>query len=479
MRSRRAVAVALACLVAFPAGAAARGGGRLDRSFGGDGKVVTVFPAPDRDRDSPKYALPFEFASGRIAMARATGGRLVVASSKAIVRYLANGRRDPGFGGNGSVPIAAPSGFRFQLADVAVDSLGRVVVAGTTKAANGIGMEGQSVAGPIPSIATVRRYLPTGEPDPSFGGEGVIHSFFGARPATFEGRAFSEPAVALLGLAIDSEDRPIVTGSAVVEVGECGASKARFERSQGFVARMDPTNGGPDPSFAGGAVVTIGGISWLSAPTPARSGLFAVGAGVDPCRGEGGDEPSIVTAIGDFSLVTSFSDGGFWSEPFVRVADMAAAPGGKIVLLARTLELSHGEWIESTGRAIRLLPNGARDRSFGPRGEARLPMPKRSSIAALTVDRRGRVLLAGTVAHRKRGEKHARLGFLLMRTTTNGRADRRFGRRGRVTTWFGRRSHVRATDVTTASRDRIVVGGKLSGPSSGNAFALARYVGRP
>jgi uncharacterized delta-60 repeat protein len=453
--------------------------GSLDRSFGGDGRVVTAFPR-DRARTYPNYALPFEFAPGRIAMARAPGGKLVVASSKAIVRYLANGRRDPAFGGNGSVPIAVPAGFRFQLADVAVDSEGRVVVAGTTKATNGIGLEGEpnEIPGPLPSIATVRRYASDGAADASFGREGVIHSFFGAPPATFKGGAFPEPSAALLGLAVDGQDRPIVTGSAVVEVGRCGGSEIRYERSQGFVARMSAADGRPDPSFAGGAVVAIDGTSWLSAPTPADTALFAVGADVEPCKKEAGDQPSIVTAIGDTSLVSSFSEGGFWSEPFLRVSDVAAAPGGKIVLLARTLELSHGEWIESAGKAIRLLPDGARDQSFGRDGESQLRLPRHSSIGALAVDGRGRVLLAGTVGHRKRGAKRPQLAFLLMRTAANGRADRRFGRRGRVTTRFSH-ANVRATGVLLARGGRIVVGGKLSGASGGNAFALARYRGRP
>lgn len=464
-----------AALLALPTVAAARPGA-LDRGFNGDGKVVTIFPKPERVRSYPNYALPFEFAPGRIAMAGAPGGKIVAASSHAIVRYLANGRRDPGFGGNGAVPIEGIDGFRFQLADVAVDSQGRVLIAGTTKATNGIGLDNLAVPGPLPSIGTVRRYSPNGAPDPSFGSGGVINSYFGAPPATFEGKPYSEPTVSLVGLAVDGQDRPIVTGSSAAEVGRCGASQERYEKAQAFVARR-AADGSPDPGFAGGAAAAIVGLSWLALPTPAASGLFAVGAGEDPCRSGGPGQPSVVAGIGDSSLNQAFDGDGFWSHPFTRVSDLAAAPDGKIVLLTRTVELSHGNWIESGGQVLRLRPNGTRDHRFGDNGAALVEPPKGGSLAALTVDSKGRVLLAGTVKRKPKQNRGAQMRFLLIRTTPSGRLDLHFGHHGQVSTRFGARANVRASDILVDPARRIVVGGKFAGPKSANAFAIARYLG--
>ena len=478
-----AAALTLAAL-ATPAPAAKPGPGALDRSFSGDGKVITEFPDP-RGSSHPNYVLPFEFAPGRIAMAGGPNGSLVAANSQAIVRFLANGRRDPRFGGNGSVPIAGTEGFRFQLADVAVDSQGRVLVAGTTRATNNVGMEGQPVAGPLPSIGTIHRYTAGGQLDATFGAGGVLHSFFGAPAATFEGAAYDEPAVSLVGLAVDGQDRPIVTGTAVVEVGRCGSSEARYQRSQGFVSRRAAVGGGPDPSFAGVGSAAIGNLAWLALPVPTRGGLFAVGEAEDPCRSGGAEQPSAVAGMGDAGLLPSFSGDGFWSRPFTRVSDIAAAPKGKIVLLTRTIELRRGRFVESPGKAVRLRANGAVDRRFGKGGEARVRLPERSSLAALAVDRKGRVLLAGTVVHRVRDRKKARQNrshqtrqeILLIRVSDEGEVDRGFGRRGRTTTSFGAKGDVLATEVLVDRANRISVGGKYAGGSGDNAFAIARYLG--
>lgn len=469
--------VSLMALALAPAAAVGKPGA-LDRSFGRDGKVVTILPSPERVRSYPEYRLPFEFAPGRVAMASAPGRKLVVASSQAIVEYRADGTRERRFGGNGAVPIEQIEGLSFQLADVAVDSRGRVLVAGTTKETTGIGMGGPPLAGPIPSAATIRRYLPNGVPDPSFGFGGRSISYLGAPPPSFEGRAYPEPAVSVTGMTVDAKDRPVLTGSLVGEVGRCRATRARYERSYAFVARM-ADDGGPDPSFEGGATRGIHELSWLTSPEPSPSGVFAIGAETDPCANPGEDEPSVVVHIGDEGPSGPFSDDGFWSHPFMRVSDLAVAPGGKIVLLARTVELSHGKWVESGGAAIRLRRDGSLDPRFGRRGEARLRLPKGGSLATIAVDSRGRVLLAGTLKRKPSRRNNPHLEFLLIRTTARGKADRSFGHHGRTVTAFGRRPSVRATDLLVDGANRIVVGGKLANRSSTNSFAVARYHGEP
>ncbi len=452
--------------------------GALDRSFHRDGKVVAVLPEPKKARPYTNYRLPFEFAPGYIAMATGPGGKVVVASSDAIVRYLADGRPDPSFGGGGAVPIEGVEGARFQLADVAVDSKGRVVIAGTTRATNANGMEGAKVAGPIPSIATIRRYKANGQPDPGFNGSGVLNSFFGAPAASYEGTSYPEPAVSLIGLAIDKKDRLIVTGSSVAAVGLCGPKETRYETSHAFIARRG-ADGSPDPNFSGGATEGIRELSWLGLPTQAAGGpIFGVGMGVAvPCGTVTENAPSIVVGSAPGGgPAGSFGSSGLWSRPYTRVSDIATAPGGKIVLLKRTVELRGGEWVESAGEAVRFRSNGSFDIGFGHRGVAEVKLPKNSSLGGLTVDPQGRVLLAGTVATKLKGVKRSQLRFMLIRTTAAGEVDE-FGRGGQVTTAFGQ-ANVRASDVLVDKAGRITVGGKFSGPTTSDAFALARYLGR-
>jgi uncharacterized delta-60 repeat protein len=452
--------------------------GRLDRSFNGDGKVVTAFPQLGNNRLEVNYRLPFEFASGRIVMAAGKGGKIVAANGKAIVAYLANGRPNPRFGGNGAVPIGPIEGSIFQLADIAVDSRGRILVAGTTRPVSQIGMTGPEVVGPLPSTATIRRYLPNGQLDPSFAAAGVLNTDLGASRPTFEGTPYPESSVALVGLTVDQANRPILTGSAVAEVGRCTPSQNRFQSSQAVVARLNE-NGTPDTSFAGNGLKSIGGLSWLGSPALASAGVLAAGTNVDPCpRGEGPDNPSVLVSVGsDGNLSQGFAANGFWSRPFTRISDVEVSPSGKLVLLIRTIELSGGEWVESAGRAVRLRRDGSFDPGFGHAGRADLPLPKRGAVAAIATDPQDRVLLAGSVFRHPKG-KGPQSKFLLMRLAEDGEADLRFGRRGRVTTGFGLKSNVRATDVFVGPRNRIAVGGKFSSSSTNNGFALARYLGR-
>ncbi len=473
-----------ACLLAVAPAPAVGKAGKLDRGFNGDGKVVTVLPQAEGG-DYVQYRMPFEFASGRVAVAVARGNKIVAANGKAIVMYLPNGRRNPRFGGGGAVPIEGVQGFRFQLADIAVDSQGRVLVAGTTKPVARVGMIGPPAPGPIPSKATISRYLPSGEPDPSFGSAGTVNTDFGAKPATFEGQSYPEAAVGVVGLTVDGADRPVVTGSAVEEVGGCGGAvvrsgedATRYEGSQAFVARLT-VNGAPDQTFAGSGLRTIGGLSWLGSPTmTSGGGVLSGGAKVESCRRGGPENPSVlVNLAGDGNLNQGFGSNGFFSRRFTRVAEIAAAPGGKLVLLVRNIELVRGKWVESRGEVVRLRANGSFDTGFGTAGQADLSLPKRGSVASIAADRKGRVLLVGTVFPKRRGKKAPSSRFLLLRLTAGGNPDGDFGRRGRVTTGFGRRTNVRGTEILIDGKGRIVGGGTFSGPATGSAFALARYVG--
>jgi uncharacterized delta-60 repeat protein len=468
------IASLLGLLAASPAAIGAGNAGQIDRSFGGDGKVTVALPT-EENFTTTNYALPFEFASGRVAMARA-GGKLVVANAKAIVRFLPNGRRDPGFGGNGAVPIGPIEGSLFRLADVVVDSQGRILVAGTTKPRTRNGMIGPPVPGPIPSVATIRRYLPNGQLDPEFGGNGILNTHLGAKPATFEGQAYPEAAVGVVGLAVDAADRPIVTGSAVIEVGKCPQSQNRYQASQGIVARLT-VGGAADASFGDNGLKSLGGLGWLGAPILTPAGLVLSGGAAEPCPQGGPLSPTVlVRLLDDGGLDAGFGEGGFWSRPFTRVSDVALAPGGKLVLLTRTIELSRGEWIESRGAAARLRSNGSLDRGFGRAGRLELKLGKQSFLEAIAADAKGRVLLLGDVWRPSKRGENFRSGFLLVRTTVAGEPDPQFGRDGRVMTGFGGRTKVRATELLL-NRGHIVGGGKVTGPRSGNGFAIARYLG--
>ena len=116
--------------------------GTLDPSFGAAGSVAGSFGA----------------LSAVASLALQADGKIVVVGSVTVsglpglglVRYLANGTPDAGFGKGGLVTTKVDQGA--SGADLAIDASGRIVAVGT---------------GPCKCFA-VARYLPDGTPDPAF-----------------------------------------------------------------------------------------------------------------------------------------------------------------------------------------------------------------------------------------------------------------------------------------------------------------------
>jgi uncharacterized delta-60 repeat protein len=179
--------------------------GRLDRTFGSGGLVVTDLGVA---ADASLAALALQ-PDGRIVAAGNWGDRAVLA------RYLPDGAPDPSFGGDGILIVGAGLISAWALA---LQDDGRIVVAG----------QGGVVGGPYD--LAVARYLPDGRPDSSFGGDGVVTTDLGST---------GERAAAV----------SVRDDGSVVAAGSSGATFA--------VARYLP-DGRPDPAFGTGGVVTAG-----------------------------------------------------------------------------------------------------------------------------------------------------------------------------------------------------------------------------
>jgi hypothetical protein len=106
-----------------------------------------------------------------------------------MVRYLANGQLDKSFGG-GEVRIQRPAGRNFVLAAVAVDSQGRVLLAGTARQ-----MPSNTTPNPLLSSAILMRFTANGAPDPSFGDGGTLITDFGlGAPKGAGGQSYVSPS---------------------------------------------------------------------------------------------------------------------------------------------------------------------------------------------------------------------------------------------------------------------------------------------
>jgi uncharacterized delta-60 repeat protein len=180
--------------------------GELDTTFGVGGKVTVAFPAENAGSAGPKYTLPFEFTQGHLEMASAPGGKVVVAGAGKIVRYLANGKPDPTFGIAGTVSVPRPPGALFVLAGVAVDSQGRIILAGLSRP-----LPSNTTPDPVLSKATVMRFNADGSIDPSFGEGGMVVSNLGFKPPSAAGGPYLGASVGLRDVTVDAENRPAAT----------------------------------------------------------------------------------------------------------------------------------------------------------------------------------------------------------------------------------------------------------------------------
>ena len=150
--------------------------GELDRTFSGNGKVATGVSG-----DPTAVAID---SRGRIVVAGSDFEAGFDAGYFILARYKPNGTLDGRFGTSFGEPA--------YVSSVAIDSQGRIVVAGE------IGYS----ASPNEADFALARYKPNGSPDPAFGGDGVVRTDFDGR-----GDAASD-------VAIDSQGRILAAGYA-------------------------------------------------------------------------------------------------------------------------------------------------------------------------------------------------------------------------------------------------------------------------
>jgi uncharacterized delta-60 repeat protein len=494
-----AATVVCVCLAAMAGAAMATGSpvpagkaGERDTSFGKGGKVTVGFPSESAGSSGPQYELPFEFTPGNQKMALAPGGKIVVAGAQKIVRYLNSGKPDPTFGEDGVVKVARPTGGVFVLTGVAVDSLGRVVVAGLTRP-----LPTNSTPDPVISSATVMRFTPEGKPDSSFGTKGMLITDLGLGAPAAPGGPYSGPSVGLRSVTTDSQNRIIVSGGYVTELSKC----ERSVNSHGFVARLTQS-GSLDPSFGAGGIRVLGTIASLGQVAPFVGGYLTAGTGGPFCTAAEGPAQLLTAFTGEGNLNSSFASFSFRTLKNVTPIAMTVTPTNKILLLGQqqhervyhkvreVVENKKGEKKKVTRRVgkeiqyqviVRLLPSGAFDPGFSRIGSAKFVDPENGSFSNLTGNPGDRTYLVGNLGKRVSPSPHnqiLRRTFVLGCLTPKGTYNRSFGRRGKVRTGFGGPSSAVATQVLIDGKGRILVGGSVITPElqSGGGFAIARYL---
>jgi uncharacterized delta-60 repeat protein len=351
MRSRTIRVFAIACCIAFAlVSVASAAPGDIDRSFGQEGlaRVATqpdAYPTPDDMAVGPDkkiYVLE--------AVRRCPGSGCSVTYT--VSRFLAKGLIDRSFGSGGTTEVMSAGVDTppfSELGALAVDTAGRVVLAGTAH-----------------GKLLLARLNADGSADSSFGRAGVAEIDLGVPVDQVQVAVQADGRI-----AIGAEPLSGYGGDAVV------------------VARYLP-QGSPDPSFNSGAplITSLGSGLGGFALSGANRLLLA---GPRCCSTVG---RSVHLARLDES---GHLDGEFGRQGQVFVDDVANGIGVGALLVRPNGQI----YVAGLGRRdgdaylMRLLPSGKLDRKFGHRGIAYM-RGTRLRVAGAAVDRAGRILIAGT-----------------------------------------------------------------------------------
>ena len=411
-------------------------GGALDRSFGGDGTVVT---------DVLHGAFDTAYA-----VAQQPNGKIVVAGFAEtqsgerflVLRYRTDGKLDKTFGTDGRLLTSFGGSFQ-QARDVVVTDAG--IVVGGTANVNGR------------TAIALARYSLDGSLDPSFGNGGKV----------------------LAHVTSESMD----TGSALLALPDgdllvAGSTLSPTNSPSDFaVARFDGS-GTLEPGFGSGGFATVdfSGRSDRAAAIARTPGGDVVLAGVsevdrdsDFALAELDDTGTPVPGFGSGGEVRTGFGGG--TPMPAEALDVAALANGKIIACGSAFQ---GPMIrEHDAALVRYLSDGTPDASFGAGGRRILDVgnPGGDDIAtSLTVQSNGKIITAGTTSIKVWMNDHR---FAVTRYRTDGSLDSSFGVHGTVDTDFGNGWDL-ARDLLVTANGTIVVVGE-AGASRGGDAAVVRY----
>ena len=220
-------------------------------------------------------------------------------------------------------------------------------------------------------------------------------------------------------------------------------------------------SGALDTTFSGDGIWTfdVGDFDALSAVTVQADGSI-VAAGID-----GRASMLVVRLLRNGALDRSFGNGGIVTtrlgDPATLDEASAVLPVGNKIVVAGAADGTRP--LLSKFAVVRYLADGRLDRSFGSGG---VVLSRGSFVErawALARAPSGKIVVAG----------HGSNGFRVARYLPNGALDRTFG--GGVATTSFSRADATAKGVAVQADGKVVVGGVAFSDAQGDRFAVARY----
>lgn len=403
--------------------------GSLDTSFQG-GKVLV----PVGGTDAYAYAMAAQ-PDGKILIAGTSHDH---AGDFSVLRFTRDGELDSSFGSGGVVTTEIG-----QSADVAraiaVDEMGRIVVAGSANSAS-TGLD-----------FAVVRYLADGELDSSFGSRGKTLVSFG------------DDADTAYSLLLQSDGKIVVGGESSRGSSQSGVDFA--------LLRLD-ADGKPDESFGDAGLVTSS-IAKLSA----RDSIYALAlqtiAGEERIVAAGGE--------GDFMLARFRADGAL-DQTFGEQGKVTGLFGSTIGA-ARALVITPAGEIVVAGHAhhdfalAKLDESGVLDGGFGSEGKVLTAVSEDNwdEAQGLALEADGKLLVAGWTYEGNSSSGNT----ALLRYDADGALDPSFGEAGIVITEVAATKKPDQGSALLVSPDervpseRILVAGFAS--DSFSQFAVTRF----
>jgi uncharacterized delta-60 repeat protein len=404
-------------------------GGKLDQGFGGGDGSVTL----DLEGLTVVHTVLWE-SDGSTLLGGATTAVGAPSCKRFfrfcretpfLARFMPDGSRDIGFGDGGALRLTSLS------ASYVPGGGGAGVLALASRPGGGY-----VAAGGAGISAFIAALTPGGALDPSFGESGIVREDIPTSSSS-AGRA----------MTTDSHGRILVAGGTNAGVPGFSPVGAVFRYLPN--GELDHSFGGGSgfvrvPGDAGGIVVLPDDSCFVLSGSPSAVTRITAAGQVDASYGEEGVAPM----PGPFDVYRH----GRRHRLFLDGVSMVPLPGGRL-LVAGTAGSN-----EPRVFVVRLRADGSLDPSFGRRGVDLLGFGRshRAVVSQMTVDRHGRIVLAGYVKGRPNEERSEKLA--LMRLRSNGARDPGFGRRGLVVTRIGRRSL--ASALAIQRNGRIVVAGR-------------------
>jgi uncharacterized delta-60 repeat protein len=406
--------------------------GQLDPTFSGDGRLVANFT------DRPTINGGAVQSDGKIIIV----GQTHVEDENAahdffVARYTSGGSLDTSFSGDGIAKV--DFGGNDGAFDVAIDSSGRIVVAGV-----GNGKIG------------VARLLSNGSLDTSFSGDGKQTVDFGSGTESSS------------HLVIQSDGKIVVsgTGFALARLTTGGNLDSTFDGDGKVVVSGKGLQELRDLALAPDGKIVAGGGGDFNAAEDAAIARFNTNGSLDSSFTPSDNLP--VSTGGPGYAIFEFETGPNESFDDNRIEGVAVQSDGKVVMTGFTNEFFLTTWrIDSTGN--------------GDVHDIAHDLKADSAIGrSVTVQSDGKIVVGGVAVESPSSDPQ---NFLLIRYNANGTRDTTFGVNGVVETelnTYGPNNLGGGSDNLTAlivSGGKYVAVGNTTGTSEQTPVAIARYDG--